>query len=576
MHGNRRTDGNRTRLSVSASTRRWRTAIPATRRPTARHGRSLSPRSPQRKYCRPDQRIGDRSDAPSNHPVIMVAVLPGPFGEATSRLERRFLTTALIPTIVFVVLTSAVILLAFDAFGRAGDAWSSLPVSLQLLLTLASTALVWFLSSLIASNWRKIVRLYEGYPFARFYRKRAQKKGIDLFSYVQRVPGASYHLHEQRHASSRTAYRRYPPPEFEQEVLPTSLGNILLAAERYGLDRYGVDVTLLWPRLYWQLPPEMRTDLEAFKEEHQLPIALSFMAAWSTLIGSAAVLVAESSWQLLLVVSTVGLSLSLGAYLLALERAEEYGEQIRTVVDLYHGSLKKVWSQPDADEEEFFQRVQFFVEHGVYLSTTNQQLPPTIQPDPPPNLHKLPAPKGWGWTLLRRMRLSAIVCLVSACLIATGALWLRLQEVGVVVVKTQTEQFTFPTKVRIAYLPPRQVPPGSFSHIKAVDGRISLEPLPSGTPITALNSLASIPAAAFDSIIDLPVFPAGPVPNDVNVGDLVTLGFKRCGSTINDVRLLALSQPRTDDEPAKVTVAFPAQISAFRRCVGSPVAIIRS
>ena len=506
-----------------------------------------------------------------------MSLLPGPFGEATARLERRFLTTAVIPTIVFVVVTGAIILVAFDAVRPASRAWSDLSISSQLLVTLAAAALIWFVSGLIASNWRKIVRLYEGYPFARLYRKRARDKHYDLFQFVQRVPGAAYHLRRCRAGSSaRTAYRRYPPAEYEHEVLPTSLGNILLAAERYGLHRYGVDTTLLWPRLYWQLPPDMRTDLEAFKEEHQLPIALSFMAAWSTLIASLAVLVAGSSWQLFVLVSTVGLALSMGAYLLALERAEEYGEQLRTAVDLHHGALKGVWDQPEDDEREFFQRVQFFVEHGAYLETTQQQTTSTTEPEADVAGGELPALTKWKATLLNHVRLSVVACVVGALLIGIGAAWLKLHEVGVVVARTGTAQFTSPTTVALVHMPPRQVPRGSFSNVRAVKDRISVEALAAGTPITSHNSIAAAPSASSDVIVDLPVFPSGRVPGDLAIGDRVTAQFQRCGVTVRDVRLLALTQPSADNRPAKVTVSVPARVSAaLGSCGGSRVALIR-
>ena len=202
------------------------------------------------------------------------------------------------------------------------------------------------MASLVASNWRKIVRLYEGYPYARLYRYVARERDLDQWFVAKKFPGSAYHLARQKGMEPRRAYRRYPPSDFEHEVLPTSLGNILLSAERYGLQRYGIDVTLLWPRFYWQLPPEMRKDLEAFKEEHQLPLALSFMSAIFGFLAGGIVLVSGGSWLLFAGASASGVVLAAAAYLLALERAEEYGEQIRAAVDLHHRSLFGIWDEP--------------------------------------------------------------------------------------------------------------------------------------------------------------------------------------------------------------------------------------
>jgi hypothetical protein len=63
---------------------------------------------------------------------------------------------------------------------------------------------------------------------------------------------------------------------------PTSNDNILLSGERYGLSRYGLDITLMWPRLFWLLSEEVQRSIDVFKEDHRLPLALSFASADET------------------------------------------------------------------------------------------------------------------------------------------------------------------------------------------------------------------------------------------------------------------------------------------------------
>ena len=507
-----------------------------------------------------------------------MSALPPPFGDATSRLGRSFLTTSLVPTIVFVSLTTTVVLFSFGAVRATAETLTSLSPSVQLLVALVTVSVVWFIASLVSSNWRKIVRLYEGYPFARAYRRRARKRGIDPWYYVQWIPGTAYHFAKRRSSalSQRTAYRRYPPPEFEAEVLPTTLGNILLSAERYGLVRYGVDVTLLWPRLYWQLPSEMRADLETYKEEHQLPLALSFMASVSTVIACASVVLAGGSWKLLLLVGISGMFASIGAYLLAIERAEEYAEQIRTAVDLHHGALLSTWEGPDTDERTFFQRAQSFVETGLYsASEVSPDTPGLVDPPQPLALEKAALPPRWLDATLVHLRLTVAFALGGSLLLFLGAVWLRGHEVPVVVATSETSMYSNIVDVQVVYMPPRSVPAGSLTTTRAAQGAIALKELQRGAPITSANSVRRSPAAS-GPVADFPVFPIGPVSDDIALGQTVTALFRNCKMAIVNAQLLSVHQSNSGSRPSTVSLALGSnQASALADCADPSVMLVR-
>jgi hypothetical protein len=276
-------------------------------------------------------------------------------------MERRFLTTAVIPTLVFFTGYGVVLIASLSSFGEAAAWWSSRSTAEQLLAALVASAVVWFVAGLFSSNWRRIVRLYEGYPLW----VRLPEAGLDHGSqarrrrWVRRLPGFAWHLEQQRRLSTGEtkggayqAYARYAPSAFDHETLPTTIGNILLAGERYGLDRYGLDPTVLWPRFYWCLPEPVQTALDRFKEEHQLPLALSFISAVFTGAAGLTVFIANGPWQLFVSVCSIGAVLTVGAYLLAIERTEEYAEQLRTAVDLYHQELEANWAKPTRDDAE--------------------------------------------------------------------------------------------------------------------------------------------------------------------------------------------------------------------------------
>jgi len=64
-------------------------------------------------------------------------------------------------------------------------------------------------------------------------------------------------------AYTRLERRRRRRPSAAVYFLPTPLGNILRAAERRPVDKYGLDTVALWPRLWPALPETTRADLLA-------------------------------------------------------------------------------------------------------------------------------------------------------------------------------------------------------------------------------------------------------------------------------------------------------------------------
>src|SRR6266498_1987653 len=190
--------------------------------------------------------------------------------EALSQLStvfrRRFVFNALLPTLVFATLLSAVVVTSFGSLHDLGVWWVTLDVLSKAISVLGYLAAVWFLAGAVASQWRGIVRFFEGYPAVRILRGH--------------VPGIAWHRAKRRELwagsddedlepDAHRAYPRYPLLEDEEdeqdeyeEVLPTRLGNILRAAERYPISHYGMDAVYFWPRLFPLLPPEFKADYE--------------------------------------------------------------------------------------------------------------------------------------------------------------------------------------------------------------------------------------------------------------------------------------------------------------------------
>jgi hypothetical protein len=47
----------------------------------------------------------------------------------------------------------------------------------------------------------------------------------------------------------------------EHYVFPTALGDLFSALDDYGQNRYGIDTTTLWDRVWWILPREVKADV---------------------------------------------------------------------------------------------------------------------------------------------------------------------------------------------------------------------------------------------------------------------------------------------------------------------------
>jgi hypothetical protein len=186
---------------------------------------------------------------------------------------------------------------------------------------------VWFTAAIVASQWRNIIRLYEGYPLMRiagvgqacasWYWRRAQK-----FENV----GDRWRLY-------------YDFPATSHDCLPTRLGNIIRAAERYSYYRYGADTIVVWPRLYHLLERDVVDDVEDARAslEFLLVVSLWFvMAGWG---GAIFLAFAGDSMALAIVWSLGGTFGAYLAYLSAIRAAVEYGEQLRSTMELYRLQL---------------------------------------------------------------------------------------------------------------------------------------------------------------------------------------------------------------------------------------------
>jgi hypothetical protein len=290
--------------------------------------------------------------------------------------RRRFLFNALLPTLVFSTLLVALFATQVASLHGIGLWWTGLDGLSKALVALAYLAGVWFLAGAVASQWRNIIRLFEGYPVMRilgtrtpglaWHSRRAHRLWQGEDPDAVEDDDAEAEDHDGRGPRQSEAYRQYLLVQHdgdEREVLPTRLGNILRAGERYPLTHYGMDAIYFWPRLFPLLPAQFQDDYEKFMQQYELPLVIAFQTAASAMVGGILLLASSGPPMLFLSWFAGGVVLAYLFYWLALPNAMEIAEQQRTAFDLYRHLLLEQWPTPSDvnDERMAFKAIEEFV-----------------------------------------------------------------------------------------------------------------------------------------------------------------------------------------------------------------------
>lgn len=198
-----------------------------------------------------------------------------------------------------------------------------------LFLLAASSALVSWLQ-------RPILRLLEGYwpwplrglrfRLARRREKRLEKKE-DRWQTLAAIPPERRTPEQQsEYARLDAELARYPVDP--RHLMPTTLGNLLRSAEAYPKVRYGLGMSVCWPRLWLAMPQETQETLAQTRQK--LNGAVHFFT-WSALF---AMWTVWAWWAIV-----VALVAALAAYWAALQAAGAYGDLLRAAFDLHRFQL---------------------------------------------------------------------------------------------------------------------------------------------------------------------------------------------------------------------------------------------
>jgi hypothetical protein len=145
-------------------------------------------------------------------------------------------------------------------------------------------------------------------------------------------------------AYNRLERHRRRRPTAAGYFLPTPIGNILRAAERRPIDKYGLDTTVVWPHLWLLLPETTRSELRAARASLDAAVVA---ATWGILL----CVFAPFTWLAV----PIGLAVVIIAVTVVTPaRAQVFGELIEAAYDLHRTALYQQlrWPLPANPEEE--------------------------------------------------------------------------------------------------------------------------------------------------------------------------------------------------------------------------------
>lgn len=274
-------------------------------------------------------------------------MLPKFWEKAGEKLAERWILTVGGPAFVFWVGGGiAYVLDSNSSLTDLSQLWLTLTAVEQVLIIVSVFILVVFSATIIERGQAYLLKLVEGYwPkwFAGLRFGMAERKYAKIQDKVKELDALSSAI-TIRDVARRSQLDNEIAhlPVKKSHCMPTSLGNILSAAERYPEIRYGLDAMVCWPRLYPLLSDTLRDDI-AFARDH-LNQSTRLMA-WGILF---LVWIIWQWWALLgLVVAWLG-------YRGMIIAAGVYGDLIRAAFDIHRFDLYKSlnWPLPNEPENE--------------------------------------------------------------------------------------------------------------------------------------------------------------------------------------------------------------------------------
>ena len=177
-------------------------------------------------------------------------------------------------------------------------------------------------------------------------------------------------------------------PQREADVSPTELGNLLRAVEDYARTRYGLDLVLVWPRLYKVLPTEAASSIASAKAEIELQLVTTELSLTFGIGLSVALSVLHASAALLCGWLWGCVAVAFLSYRSAVASTLAYGDEIRSALDLHRRGLLAAAQTGaglgDHDERTQWELLMRLWYSGLPIEVERAPAGPTAAPAPGP------------------------------------------------------------------------------------------------------------------------------------------------------------------------------------------------
>jgi hypothetical protein len=259
------------------------------------------------------------------------------------------------------------------AFGRINEKVLKDIGNKDTLAAVVALVLVWLLSILLMTFSRAIIRLLEGYGDANPFRllwpqekERFRAKAQPQFAKVDNVLGARRRgLPERDEFEKLDVWRAALEfPERMDLVLPTRLGNVMRAYERYSAVVYGIEAIVMWPRLMMVIPAEARESLRDAEALFYFSINMLLVGAITILTTVAMTIDALTrleatngadilAWPVFAILAA-SLFFIWFSWIRLPDAARARGDQVKSMFDLYRKPLAKAlgFDLPETEAEE--------------------------------------------------------------------------------------------------------------------------------------------------------------------------------------------------------------------------------
>jgi uncharacterized repeat protein (TIGR01451 family) len=207
-----------------------------------------------------------------------------------------------------------------------------------------------------------IIRIYEGYPWrksilgvllrgAQSWRLSRARGLSGSFPALNRELSNATDMESWKAAVTKRngeldVFLSTNLPDDPSLLLPTRLGNAVLAFERYPFLAYGMDAIVLWPRLAGKIDAAFAGNIDEAKTAFDFMLNTSFLSVLSCLLvvgiglGVPTPLSWPEHWRWIRCALFFGM-LGFVFYTLAINRAFSWGLQVKSAFDLYRLDLLK-------------------------------------------------------------------------------------------------------------------------------------------------------------------------------------------------------------------------------------------